>query len=100
MTVNLYSVTALTASFLRLFTRGERCIVNITSLYGVQPGKGVAHYSVGKASREMYFRVLAAENPELNILSYSPGMIFENYFGLWRHLSRLQIFYTSLQLVE
>lgn len=73
MTVNLYSVTALTASFLKLFTQGERCIVNITSLYGIQPGKGLVHYCVGKASREMYFKVLATENPELNILNYSPG---------------------------
>lgn len=75
MTVNLYSVTALTASFLKLFTQGERCIVNITSLYGIQPGKGLVHYCVGKASREMYFKVLATENPELNILNYSPGPI-------------------------
>lgn len=76
MTINLYSVTALTASFLKLFTQNERCIVNLTSLYAVQPGKGVVHYCVGKASREMYFKVLAAENPELNILSYSPGEFF------------------------
>lgn len=81
MTVNLFSVTALTASFLKLFTQGERCIVNMTSLYAIQPGKGLVHYCVGKASREMYFRVLAAENSELNILSYSPGKLNSSKIG-------------------
>ena len=30
---------------------------------------------MGKAARESYFRVLAAENPDLRILNYSPGPV-------------------------
>lgn len=77
MSLNLYSVTCLTSVFLSKFNcdTTERCIVNITSLLGIEPFKSVGYYCVGKASREMYFRVLALENPNLNILNYSPGSI-------------------------
>lgn len=90
MSLNLYSVTCLTSVFLSKFNcdTTERCIVNITSLLGIEPFKSVGYYCVGKASREMYFRVLALENPKLNILNYSPGSIiiifllitFNHYF--------------------
>lgn len=75
MSLNLYSVTCLTSVFLSKFNydAAERCIVNITSLSGIQPCKSVGYYCVGKASREMYFRVLALENPSLSVLSYCPG---------------------------
>jgi len=80
MSLNLYSVTCLTSVFLSKFNSdtAERCIVNITSLFGIEPCKSVGYYCVGKASREMYFRVLALENPSLNILSYSPGKTINN----------------------
>lgn len=71
--MNLYSVTALTSCFLKLFNRNERCIVNMSSAAAVRPFKGFVHYCVGKSGREMYFKVLAEENPDLNILNYSPG---------------------------
>lgn len=78
MSLNLYSVTCLTSVFLSKFNlvTTEKCIVNITSLLGIEPFKSVGYYCVGKASREMYFRVLALENPTLNVLSYSPGKKF------------------------
>lgn len=77
MSLNLYSVTCLTSVFLSKFNSdtSEKCIVNITSLLGIEPYKSLGYYCVGKASREMYFRVLALENPTLNILSYSPGKL-------------------------
>lgn len=79
MSLNLYSVTCLTSVFMSKFNsnKAEKCIVNITSLFGIEPCKSLGYYCVGKASREMYFRVLALENPTLNIISYSPGNIFE-----------------------
>ncbi|XP_022170118.1 sepiapterin reductase-like [Myzus persicae] len=82
MLLNLYSVTCLTSVFLSKFNSdtAERCIVNITSLFGIEPFKSVGYYSVGKASREMYFRVLAVENPTLNILSYSPGPVLTEMY--------------------
>lgn len=76
--MNLYSVTALTSSFLKLFSQNERCIVNISSGAAIHPLKGCVHYCVGKSSREMYFKVLAQENPDLNILNYAPGRQYIN----------------------
>lgn len=78
MTLNLYSVTCLTNVFLSKFNSDtvEKCIINMTSLFAIKPFKSVGYYSVGKASREMYFRVLAEENPNLSILSYSPGKTY------------------------
>lgn len=80
MSLNLYSVIMLTSAFLNLFKKEERCILNITSLAGIQPMKGLAMYCIGKASREMYFKVLAEENPSLNILNYAPGIILSVFF--------------------
>lgn len=75
MTLNLYSVALLTSAFLKHFKDGERCLLNITSLAASVAFKGMAFYCVGKASREMYFKTLAEEDPSLNILNYSPGPI-------------------------
>lgn len=73
MSLNLYSVAVLTSAFLKLCNERKCCIVNISSLAAVKPFKGLAFYCIGKASREMYFKVLAEENPSLNVLTYSPG---------------------------
>uniref|UniRef100_A0A1B6CZF9 Sepiapterin reductase n=1 Tax=Clastoptera arizonana TaxID=38151 RepID=A0A1B6CZF9_9HEMI len=75
MSLNLYSTTMLTSEFLQVFNSGQRCILNITSLCALQPFKSMGYYCIGKASREMYFRVLAEENPSLDILNYSPGPV-------------------------
>lgn len=75
LSLNLYHVTALTAEFLRRFSSGHRCVINVTSLCAIQPFKSMGYYCVGKASREMYFKCLAAENEGLDVLSYSPGQL-------------------------
>uniref|UniRef100_A0A1B6LTE4 Sepiapterin reductase n=1 Tax=Graphocephala atropunctata TaxID=36148 RepID=A0A1B6LTE4_9HEMI len=75
MSLNLYHVTTLTAEFLRKFTSGHRTIVNVTSLCAVKPFRSMGYYCVGKAAREMYFKVLAEENRDLDILNYSPGPV-------------------------
>ncbi|XP_039283655.1 sepiapterin reductase [Nilaparvata lugens] len=75
MSLNLYSVTALTAEFLKIFNLGQRCLVNITSLCAIQPVRSLGYYCIGKASREMYFKTLAEEDPSLDILNYSPGPV-------------------------
>ncbi|XP_014243260.1 sepiapterin reductase [Cimex lectularius] len=76
MALNLYSVTMMTSAFLKVYTNlKSKTIVNITSLAAVQPFKSMGYYCVNKAAREMYFRVLAEENPELDIFSYSPGPV-------------------------
>ncbi|KAL1129247.1 hypothetical protein AAG570_013776 [Ranatra chinensis] len=76
MTVNVYSAPILMQAFLNQVPEGrKKCVVNISSLAAVQPISGLGSYCVGKAAREMYYRVLAEENPDLEVLNYSPGPV-------------------------
>jgi len=79
-TLNLYSVTILTAEFLKVFdidrTKSEIVFINITSLCAVKPFPSMGYYCIGKAAREMYFSVLAEENKDLTVFSYSPGPVY------------------------
>ncbi|XP_071569943.1 sepiapterin reductase isoform X2 [Temnothorax nylanderi] len=43
-------------------------------------GIGSGQYSSVKAAREMYFKVFALENPDANVLSYSPGPVDTDMF--------------------
>ncbi|XP_061134932.1 sepiapterin reductase b [Syngnathus typhle] len=73
---NISSVLALTAGVLQAFPprAGLRwSVVNCSSIFAVQPLPSWVLYCTAKAAREMMFRVLAAENPNVKVLSYSPG---------------------------
>lgn len=48
-------------------------IVNISSLCAVQPFKSWGLYCAGKAARDMLFKVLADEEPNILVLNYAPG---------------------------
>lgn len=75
--LNVFSTTALNSVFVtevRKFTL-KLTIVNITSLYGRQAGKYVGLYGTGRATRDMYFKIMAEEEPEITILNWSPGMV-------------------------
>ncbi|XP_024868096.1 sepiapterin reductase [Temnothorax curvispinosus] len=58
----------------------KKTVINITSLYAIQAGIGSGQYSSVKAAREMYFKVFALENPDANVLSYSPGPVDTDMF--------------------
>ncbi|KAK7872087.1 hypothetical protein R5R35_004570 [Gryllus longicercus] len=76
--LNLFSVMCLTSVFLTIFPKDvvkNRLIINITSLCAVKPFKSLGYYCIGKASREMFFKVLAEEDNNLKVLSYSPGPV-------------------------
>lgn len=81
--LNYFSVVALTAAFVKqLKGISEKIvIVNVTSLVGRQPFSNFAMYGSGKAAREMYFKVLAKEEPDLLILNYSPGPVDTDMFN-------------------
>ncbi|XP_078038958.1 sepiapterin reductase-like [Augochlora pura] len=53
----------------------NKTVINITSLLAIKPYKSTAYYCSGKAAREMFFKVFAVENPEVNVLNYSPGPV-------------------------
>ncbi|XP_031731611.1 sepiapterin reductase-like [Anarrhichthys ocellatus] len=76
LSLNVSSSLCLTASVLQAFPQRpgqQRTVVNITSLCALQPFRSWVLYCTSKAAREMMFRVLAEEEPDLRVLSYSPG---------------------------
>ncbi|XP_029299875.1 sepiapterin reductase a isoform X1 [Cottoperca gobio] len=75
LSLNVSSSLCLTASILQAFPQLpglRRSVINITSLCALQPFRSWVLYCTGKAAREMMFRVLAEEEPDLRVLSYSP----------------------------
>ncbi|NXY71863.1 SPRE reductase, partial [Glareola pratincola] len=73
---NVTSALCLTSTALQAFGRrpgSSRTVVNISSLCAVKPFKNWALYCSGKASRDMMFRVLALEEPDVRVLNYAPG---------------------------
>ncbi|XP_049766825.1 sepiapterin reductase [Schistocerca cancellata] len=79
LALNVSSAAVLTAQFLALLPQGDdgprHYIINITSLAAVEPFPSLGYYCVGRAARQMYFSVLAAENASLAVLNYSPGVV-------------------------
>uniref|UniRef100_A0A4W6DGD2 Sepiapterin reductase n=1 Tax=Lates calcarifer TaxID=8187 RepID=A0A4W6DGD2_LATCA len=76
LSLNVTSSLCLTASILQAFPQCpglRRTVINITSLCALQPFRSWVLYCTGKAAREMIFRVLAEEEPDLRVLNYSPG---------------------------
>lgn len=74
MEINLCSAMYLTSAFLSVFKGIEsRLIINISSLCAVKPFKGCSLYCTGKAARDMFFSVLAAEEESVTVLNYAPG---------------------------
>ncbi|XP_040014249.1 sepiapterin reductase a [Xiphias gladius] len=76
LSLNVSSSLCLTASVLQAFPQRpslRRTVINISSLCALQPFRSWVLYCTGKAAREMMFRVLAEEEPELRVLNYSPG---------------------------
>ncbi|XP_042326589.1 sepiapterin reductase [Sceloporus undulatus] len=73
---NVTSALCLTASFLKAFPAQpglRRTVVNISSLCALQPFKSWTLYCTAKAARDMMFKVLAAEEPDVRVLNYAPG---------------------------
>ncbi|KAF5270712.1 hypothetical protein FQA39_LY01450 [Lamprigera yunnana] len=73
--LNVFSVGILNSFLMNKFKNKKLLIVNITSLCGRQPFKDLAMYGSAKAARDLYFRVLALEEPDVTVLNYSPGPV-------------------------
>ncbi|KAL6431612.1 hypothetical protein ACFW04_007278 [Cataglyphis niger] len=56
-------------------TNTKKVVINITSLYAIQANVACGYHCSAKAAREMYFKVFALENPDVNVLNYSPGIV-------------------------
>ncbi|XP_030572826.1 sepiapterin reductase [Drosophila novamexicana] len=75
--INLFSALALNSEFMRVFAGIPKLVVNLSTLAALEPFSSMAYYCTVKAAREMYFRVLALEEPstETLVLNYAPGVI-------------------------
>lgn len=73
---NVSSALALTAGILQEFVQRpglRRTVVNVSSLFAHEPLPQWVLYCTAKAARKMMFKVLAKEEPDVKVLSYSPG---------------------------
>ncbi|XP_067105944.1 sepiapterin reductase-like isoform X1 [Osmerus mordax] len=78
LSFNISSALSLTAGVLQAFPKSpslRRSVVNISSLCALQPIPSWVLYCTGKAARDMMFRVLAEEEPDLRVLNYAPGKL-------------------------
>ncbi|XP_062545947.1 sepiapterin reductase-like isoform X1 [Armigeres subalbatus] len=73
---NVFTVGVLNSCFLYKFREcAKKLVVNVTSKACLVPFNSMGFYCAGKAAREMYFKVLAAEESDLVVLNYSPGPV-------------------------
>ncbi|XP_072289397.1 sepiapterin reductase b [Eucyclogobius newberryi] len=73
---NVSSALALTAGVLQAFPQRpglRRTVVNVSSVFAHEPLPRWVLYCTAKAARYMMFKVLAKEEPDVKVLSYSPG---------------------------
>ncbi|EDV99756.1 sepiapterin reductase [Drosophila grimshawi] len=75
--INLFSAMALNCEFMRTFAGIPKLVVNLSTLAALEPFSSMAYYCTVKSAREMYFRVLALEEPpaETLVVNYAPGVI-------------------------
>uniref|UniRef100_A0AAV2MQM9 Sepiapterin reductase n=1 Tax=Knipowitschia caucasica TaxID=637954 RepID=A0AAV2MQM9_KNICA len=76
ITFNVSSALALTAGVLQAFPHRpglKRTVVNVSSMFAQEPHPRWVLYCTAKAARYMMFKVLAEEEPDVKVLSYSPG---------------------------
>lgn len=77
LSLNVSSALALTAGILQVFPRKpglQWSVVNVSSVFAMTALQHWVLYCTGKAARKMMFSVLAEEEPNVKVLSYSPGM--------------------------
>ncbi|XP_072761740.1 sepiapterin reductase [Anoplolepis gracilipes] len=77
-TLNFFLPAVLNAVIMNLFddsTNTKKVVINITSRFGIDANAACGYYCSVKAAKEMYFKVFALENPDVNVLSYSPGPV-------------------------
>ncbi|XP_068560068.1 sepiapterin reductase b [Cebidichthys violaceus] len=76
LSLNVSSALALTAGLLQVFPCEPLLrwsVVNVSSIFALQPLPSWVLYCTAKAARKMMFKVLAEEQPHVKVLSYSPG---------------------------
>ncbi|KAF7404738.1 hypothetical protein HZH66_003644 [Vespula vulgaris] len=76
--LNMFIPIVLNGLLMEIFneqTNTKKLVINITSLLGIQARESAGYYCTVKAAKEMFFKVFALENPEVDVLNYSPGPV-------------------------
>ena len=71
--MNVTNTIYFTSKFMKAFKNQKMVVVNISSLCALKAFPSCGVYCVGKAARDMAFKVLASENPEIRVLNWAPG---------------------------
>jgi len=81
--LNMFSAVLLNSVFIQKIRpiAPQLVVLNITSLVGRIPFGNMSMYGSGKAAREMFFKVLAVEQPKVIVLNYSPGPVDTEMFN-------------------
>ncbi|KAG5676130.1 hypothetical protein PVAND_005981 [Polypedilum vanderplanki] len=73
---NVFAPVILNNRLLKVIPKSMKTfIVNITSKAALHAFKSFGFYCMGKAAREMYFKMIAEEFKDLLVLNYSPGPV-------------------------
>ncbi|KYN03098.1 putative L-xylulose reductase [Cyphomyrmex costatus] len=82
MNVNVRSVFQLTALAVPHLIKTKGNIVNVSSLAGLRPGKGVLSYSMSKAALDQFTRCIALElaSRQVRVNTVNPGVVITNIF--------------------
>lgn len=75
--LNMFSVVLLNSAFIKNIRpiAPQLVSINITSLCGRVPFTNMSMYGSAKAARDLFFKVLAIEEPGVIVLNYSPGPV-------------------------
>ncbi len=76
LALNFTSMYVLTARFLTRFKSGHRMVINISSRLSTHSLPSFSWYSSAKSARNAFMGVLAAENPDVRVLSFCPGLLY------------------------
>ncbi|CAC5406774.1 SPR [Mytilus coruscus] len=74
--VNLTGNILLNSACLNFFTQerfAHRYVINISSLTAIRAFKSFSLYCTVKAARDMFYKVMAEEEPNIRVLNYAPG---------------------------
>lgn len=82
--LNITAPIVLTSSFFSCFGHGKdsirKTVIQVTSDNATTPYQTMHIYCMAKAGRDMFFKVMALEEPEVRILSYDPGAVDTDMF--------------------
>ncbi|XP_030768082.1 sepiapterin reductase-like [Sitophilus oryzae] len=80
---NLFSTVLLNNAFLHKISpvTQKTVVINISSGCGIVPYENFSLYGSSKAARQLFFKILAIEQPNLTVLSYCPGAVKTEMFN-------------------